>query len=138
MPLIKNFTKDATPSVIATGTNLHGELKSSGSVEVEGIVDGNMTASTLTIREAGSVKGDVEAKTFNIRGKFEGKAISEKINISDMAIVNGALEYKFLVVDYGANINCDLRRIPDDKPVSSQRVQQLEPKDRSLDAKAIQ
>jgi cytoskeletal protein CcmA (bactofilin family) len=127
MPLIKNFTKDTTPSLISSGTVFLGDVKSCSSMEVEGSIEGNITADTLTIREAGFIRGDVNSKTFNIKGNFEGRACSEKINISDMAVVNGTLEYKFLVVDYGANINCDLKRIPDEKAASRVQAPELKP-----------
>ncbi|MDR1494638.1 MAG: polymer-forming cytoskeletal protein [Rickettsiales bacterium] len=130
MSLIKSFTKDAVPSLVSGGTIFLGDVKNCSNMEVEGSIEGNVLADTLTIRETGSIKGDVKSKTFNIKGNFEGKAYSEKINISDTAVVNGALEYKFLVVDYGANINCDLKRTTDEKP-SSKVVQQLEPKNKS-------
>ena len=46
-----------------------------------------------------------------MKGTFNGNANVEKINISDSAVVSGLLEYNFLSADYGANINCELKRI---------------------------
>ncbi|MDR2777174.1 MAG: polymer-forming cytoskeletal protein [Rickettsiales bacterium] len=116
MPLIKSFTKDATPSLVSGGTIFLGDIKNCNNIEIEGYIEGSIESDTVTIRENGVIKGDIRSKVFNIKGTFEGKAYGDKINISDTAVVNGALEYKFLAVDYGANINCELKRISDDKP----------------------
>jgi cytoskeletal protein CcmA (bactofilin family) len=77
-------------------------------------------ADVVSIREDGRMDGNIKCGVFNIKGNFKGIACCEKINISDTAIVNGTLEYKFLAVDYGANINCELKRISDEKGTKPQ------------------
>jgi cytoskeletal protein CcmA (bactofilin family) len=120
MSLIKNFTKDVTPSLIAKGVVLMGDIKNGNYIEIEGIIEGNIIATVVTVREDGQISGNVKCSVFNIKGNFKGIASCEKINISDTAIINGTLEYKFLAVDYGANINCELKRISEEKNSKSQ------------------
>ena len=115
MSLIKNLAKDSNPSLIAGSVAIVGDIKNGDSIEIEGSIDGNIFANIVTIRETGRIKGNIKCSVFNIKGNFDGNAFCEKINISDTAVVNGVLEYKFLAVDYGANINCELKRITDDK-----------------------
>ena len=98
------------PSIISNNLIINGDLVSKGNVEIEGEIKGNITADLISIRETGKVNGDIKAKTINIKGCFNGKAIAEKINISEHAKLNGELEYVSLAVDYGANINCQLKR----------------------------
>ncbi|MDR0571756.1 MAG: polymer-forming cytoskeletal protein [Rickettsiales bacterium] len=105
----------ALPSLIAKDIFLEGKILNGGAFELEGKIKGNVEAETLTIRETGEIIGEVKCKIFNIKGVFSGSVVAEKINISDTAKVNGTLEYKFLSVDYGANINCQLKRIDDIK-----------------------
>lgn len=109
-----NFTKE-TISLISRSVKIEGEIKQGTNIEIEGEIKGNISnVENLTIRECGKVYGDVKCKVLNIKGVFSGKAIAEKINISDVAKVNGILEYKFLSADYGADINCELKRINGD------------------------
>ncbi|MDR1425554.1 MAG: polymer-forming cytoskeletal protein [Rickettsiales bacterium] len=126
MSLIKNLTRDTTPSLVSGGTVFFGDIKNCNNIEIEGHIEGNVASDVVTIRENGLLKGDVVAKVFNIKGTFEGKVYSEKINISDTAVILGVLEYKFLAVDYGANVNCELKRVASDK--AKQEPQKLEPK----------
>jgi cytoskeletal protein CcmA (bactofilin family) len=114
MSFIKNLTRDATPSLISAETEVVGDIKNANNLEIEGTIKGNLLADTITIRESGRVTGNIQCHVFNIRGNFNGIVNCEKINISDAAIVIGTLEYKFLAVDYGANINCELKRIPEE------------------------
>lgn len=122
MSLIKNSVKDNNPSLISKSVVIIGDIKNGDDIEIEGSIEGNIFANIVTIRENGKIKGNVKCSVFNIKGNFEGNAFSEKINISDTALINGILEYKFLAVDYGANINCELKRIVDEKSTQKQPV----------------
>jgi cytoskeletal protein CcmA (bactofilin family) len=115
MALNSLVTAKALPSLIAKDIFLEGKILNGGAFELEGKIKGNIEAETLTIRETGEIVGEVRCKVFNIKGIFNGNVIAEKINISDTAKVNGTLEYKFLSVDYGASINCQLKRTDDIK-----------------------
>lgn len=123
MALIKNSTKDTNPSLISGSVVIVGDINNGESIEIEGSVEGNIFANIVTIRESGRVKGNVKCSVFNIKGNFDGNAFSEKINMSDTAVVNGVLEYKFLAVDYGANINCELKRIADGRVPEGKNIQ---------------
>ena len=120
MSLIKSSSKDSNPSLIACSVIIVGDIKNGDNIEIEGSIDGNIFANIVTIRESGKIKGNIKCSVFNIKGNFDGNAFCEKINISDTAVVNGMLEYKFLAVDYGANINCELKRIVDEKNIQKQ------------------
>lgn len=106
MSLIKE-----NPSIISKNLSIVGDLKSNGTIEIEGEVKGNITTEVVSIRDSGKVNGDIKAKIINIKGIFDGKAYAEKINISENAKITGELEYQSLAVDYGASINCQLKRI---------------------------
>ena len=110
-------TKDV-PSVISKSVNIVGDITNGGNIEIEGNIEGNVTADTITIREGGIIKGNIKSKILNIKGSFNGNANSEKINISDTANINGLLEYNFLSADYGASINCELKRTTEQKATS--------------------
>ncbi|MBR2140838.1 MAG: polymer-forming cytoskeletal protein [Rickettsiales bacterium] len=99
------------PSVIAKGVVIKGNIENGQNIEIEGKIEGDITAKIVTIRENGVVNGNVKCEIFNISGTFDGNVNSDKINIADTSVVNGTLEYNFLSVDFGATINCELKRI---------------------------
>jgi cytoskeletal protein CcmA (bactofilin family) len=103
------------PSLVSKNVLIEGDVRNGGALELEGKIKGNIEADILTIRESGEIIGEVKCKVFNIKGTFSGNVSAEKINISDTAKVLGTLEYKFLSVDYGASVNCQLKRVEDSK-----------------------
>lgn len=105
-----SFIKE-NPSIISKDLELLGNLKSKGSIEIEGSIKGDIESDTVSVREDGKVNGNIRAKVINIKGLFNGIATCEKINISDTAKITGEINYMSLSADYGANINCQLKRI---------------------------
>jgi cytoskeletal protein CcmA (bactofilin family) len=115
MSLNSLITTKMVPSLISKGVSIEGNIHDGGILELEGKIKGNVEADTLTIRETGEIIGEIRCKVFNVKGTFNGTVIAEKINISDTAKILGNLEYKFLSADYGASINCQLKRTEDSK-----------------------
>ena len=105
-----HLTKE-NPSIISKSMNIVGNIQAeNGIVEIEGTVKGDINAHTITIREQGNVEGNLKTKVLNIKGTFVGKIISNKLNISDTAVIKGSAEYEFLSVDYGADMTCEFKR----------------------------
>jgi cytoskeletal protein CcmA (bactofilin family) len=115
MSLNNLITVKVLPSLVSKNVFIEGDVHNGGALELEGKIKGNIEADVLTIRESGEIIGEAKCKVFNIKGAFNGNVSAEKINISDTAKVLGTLEYKFLSVDYGAHINCQLKRVEDSK-----------------------
>lgn len=142
MALINSFKE--IPSLISKNVVITGDIKNAANIEIEGKIEGNIFADTITLREGGEITGNVKSKIFNIKGNFNGNSVAEKINISDTAVVNGMLEYSFLSVDYGANINCELKRVSEKGGKSSGGIgnlinlkQEIEKKGNKDDAKEV-
>lgn len=98
-------------SIISKDSYIKGELHSTGSLDVEGNIEGDIFGNIVTIREEGQVNGNITAKTLNLKGKFSGKIKSERINISAKADIKGILEYVSLCVEDGAKIEGELKKI---------------------------
>ena len=52
---------------------LEGDLRSSGSVDIAGLINGNVFVSEMTITETGSIRGQLEATKVEINGHVQGK-----------------------------------------------------------------
>jgi cytoskeletal protein CcmA (bactofilin family) len=93
------------PSIISKNLNIEGTLQSSGVIEIEGQINGNISINSIVIRESGIVNGDVTTRSINIRGNFNGNIKTKNINISSKAKINGNIEYQSLSVEDGASID---------------------------------
>ena len=60
-------------SLVGETLQLEGDLRSSGGMDVAGLVNGNIFVNEITITETGSVRGAVESVTAEINGHVAGK-----------------------------------------------------------------
>ena len=90
---------------------LEGDLRSSGSVDVAGLVNGNLYVSDVVITEAGSVRGSVEATNIEINGHVEGKITADIVVIGKNAVIKGDIFFKqTLRTEEGADIDGYIKR----------------------------
>ncbi|MFZ1271060.1 MAG: polymer-forming cytoskeletal protein, partial [Bacteroidales bacterium] len=61
-------------NLISQGTEITGDIKSTGDIRIDGILNGNMsTRGKVVIGPTGKVKGEVECKNSEVSGLIEGK-----------------------------------------------------------------
>ncbi len=90
---------------------LEGDLRTSGSIDIAGLINGNVFVSELTITESGSVRGTVEATTVEINGHLEGKISADTVIIGRTAVVKGDIFFKSsLKTEEGADIDGYIKR----------------------------
>ena len=76
-------------SHIGETMQLEGDLRTSGSIDVAGLINGNVFVSEMTITETGSVRGTVEATSIEINGHVEGKITADSIIVGKTAVIKG-------------------------------------------------
>ena len=59
-------------TIIGPETTLQGELNTTGTVRIDGTLEGNVNAGWVIIGEKGSIKGDVTSKGMVVGGKITG------------------------------------------------------------------
>jgi cytoskeletal protein CcmA (bactofilin family) len=101
----------ATPTILSKDLSIEGDINSSGTIEIEGKVYGNITGSSVILREGSYVNGAIFAKNLNIRGNFEGKIKANSLSISSKADVVGTVEYGSLSVEDGASIDGQFKKV---------------------------
>ena len=98
-------------SHIGETMQLEGDLRTSGSIDIAGLINGNVFVSELTITETGSVRGTVEATTIEINGHLEGKILADTIIVGRTAVVKGDIFFKnTLRTEEGADIDGYIKR----------------------------
>ena len=98
-------------SHIGETMQLEGDLRTSGSIDIAGLINGNVFVSELTITETGSVRGSVEATTIEINGHLEGKITADTVIVGRTAVVKGDIFFKnSLKTEEGADIDGYIKR----------------------------
>ncbi len=100
-----------TPTILARDLKIDGVLTSVGLIEIEGSVKGIINGNSVVLRENGFVEGTIIAEFLNIKGRFEGAIKAKNINISSKARISGEIEYESLVVEDGACIDGQFKRL---------------------------
>ena len=93
-----------------------GDLRSSGSLDVAGLVNGNIFVSEMIITEAGSVRGSIEAANIEINGHVEGKISADVVIVGKNAVIKGDIFFKnTLKTEEGADIDGYIKRVNNGK-----------------------
>ena len=113
---------------------LEGDLRTSGAIDVAGLINGNVFVSDLTIAETGSVRGTLEASTIEINGHVEGKIIADAIIVGKTAIIKGDIFFKeSLKTEEGADIDGYIKRVNNGKSNTEEDIAIEEIVDRADD-----
>ena len=103
-------------SHIGETMQLEGDLRSSGCVDIAGLVNGNIFVSDMTITETGSVRGLIESATIEINGHVEGKVSADLVIVGKNAVIKGDIFFKnALKTEEGADIDGYIKRINNGK-----------------------
>ena len=98
-------------SYVGETMQLEGDLRSSGSIDIAGLVNGNLYVSEMTIAETGSVRGTVEAGSIEVNGHVEGKIYADVVIVGKSAVIKGDIFFKnTLRTEEGADIDGYIKR----------------------------
>jgi len=98
-------------SYIAETMQLEGDLRTPGSLDVAGLVNGNLFVSEMTITESGSIRGSIEAATIEINGHVEGKISADSVIVGKTAVIKGDIFFRnSLRTEEGADIDGYIKR----------------------------
>jgi len=92
-------------SVLGADLRITGEITSSGTVEVQGEIDGNITANGLIIGHEGRVKGSISASSVEVKGQFSGKVACDSFTLRSTAVVKADITTSGIVIESGAQID---------------------------------
>ena len=102
---------------------LEGDLRTSGSIDVAGLINGNIFVSEMTVTETGSIRGSVEATSIEINGHVEGKISADVIIIGKTAVIKGDIFFNStLKTEEGADIEGYIKRVNNGKSNSEEDI----------------
>ena len=110
-------------SHIGETMQIEGDLRTSGSVDVAGLINGNIFVSEITVTETGSVRGSIEATSIEINGHVEGKIAADTVILGKTAVIKGDIFFKnTLKTEEGADIDGYIKRANNGKSNSEEDI----------------
>ena len=89
-------------SFVGAQSHFKGDIKSKGTLRIDGMVDGNLEADWVILGEKASMKGNVSARGVIVGGKIEGNvAAKEILEIKSKGKVTGDISAPKLTVSEG-------------------------------------
>ena len=127
-------------SQVGETMQLEGDLRSSGSIDIAGLVNGNIFVSEIIISETGSVRGLVEASNIEINGHVEGKISADAVIVGKSAVIKGDVFFKnTLKTEEGADIDGYIKRVNNGKANTEEdiAIEEIVEKERSDKPKVV-
>ncbi|HBM59964.1 polymer-forming cytoskeletal protein [Salipiger marinus] len=104
-------------SVLSSDLHITGNLKTTGDIQVEGTVEGDIRAHLLTVGETATIKGEVIADDVVVNGRIVGRVRGLKVRLTATARVEGDIIHKTIAIESGAHFEGSVQRADD--PLSS-------------------
>jgi len=110
-------TAKPPPSSLSSDLHIKGNIKTTGDVQIEGHVEGDIRAHLLTVGEGATVKGEVTADDVVVNGRVVGRLRGLKVRLTSSARVEGDIIHKTIAIESGAHFEGSVQRQED--PLSS-------------------
>lgn len=108
-----NAMSSTAPSILSADLAVTGTITSEGEVQLEGSVEGDIRASSITIGKKSVVKGEVIAEIVTIHGKVIGKVRGKQVQLAATARVEGDITHAQLSMENGAFFEGQCRHASD-------------------------
>jgi len=115
-------TERGTPSFIGPDLTIQGNLISTGEVQVDGEIEGDLHGTHVLIGEKARIQGAVNAEEVVVRGHVMGSVRGRKVMLQSTSHVEGDVHHQSLAIEQGAYFEGKSRR-SDDPLAGVQRPQ---------------
>jgi cytoskeletal protein CcmA (bactofilin family) len=98
------------PSLISADLTIIGNLISTGDLQIDGRIEGDVESQTLTVGETALVKGSLKATQVRVSGQMDGVIRGRHVELTRSARVKGDVVHDDLTIEAGAHIVGEIRR----------------------------
>ncbi len=109
----------AAASVLSSDLTVVGNLRTTGDIQVEGTVEGDIRAHLLTVGESATIRGEIVADDIVVNGRVVGRVRGLKVRLTATARVEGDIIHKTIAIESGAHFEGSVQR--QDDPLSNGR-----------------
>lgn len=100
-------------SILSSDLHIKGNIKTTGDIQIEGQVEGDIRAHLLTVGEGATVKGELVADDVVINGRIIGRVRGLKVRLTSTARVEGDIIHKTIAIESGAHFEGSVQRQDD-------------------------
>ena len=100
-------------SVLSSDLTVVGNLKTTGDIQVEGTVEGDIRAHLLTVGEGATIRGECIADDVVVNGRIVGRVRGLKVRLTSTARVEGDIIHKTIAIESGAHFEGSVQRQED-------------------------
>jgi len=113
----KRAGRSAAPSIISSDLVVNGTLTSTGDIQIDGRVEGDVQSAGLVIGDKAFIHGEVLAEDVTIRGRVQGSIRARKVLLCSTSHVEGNILHEAFAVETGAFFEGNCRH--HDNPLSA-------------------
>jgi cytoskeletal protein CcmA (bactofilin family) len=92
----------SAPSIISTDMVINGALNSTGDIQIDGRIEGDVRSIGLVIGEKAEIHGEIYAEDVTVRGKVVGRIRARKVLLAATSHVEGDILHEAFAVESGA------------------------------------
>jgi cytoskeletal protein CcmA (bactofilin family) len=100
-------------SVLSSDLTVVGNLRTTGDIQIEGVVEGDVRAHLLTVGETATIKGEIVADDIVVNGRVVGRVRGLKVRLTSTARVEGDIIHKTIAIESGAHFEGSVQRQED-------------------------
>src|SRR5882724_9959517 len=102
VPPAKRAARSSAPSIISADLIVTGTLTSTGDIQIDGRVEGDVHSAGLVIGDKAYINGEILAEEVTIRGRVEGSIRARKVLLCSTSHVEGNILHEAFAVETGA------------------------------------
>jgi cytoskeletal protein CcmA (bactofilin family) len=106
------------PSIVSANLRVTGDLESEGDIQIDGMVEGDVRSTTVTVGEHAVVSGSIEADTVHVAGTVKGQINGKMVELARSAKVTGDIVHESLSIEAGAFVQGLCRHVDNLKRTS--------------------
>lgn len=110
-----------SPSLLSSDLTIKGNISTSGDIQIEGTIEGDVRAHLLTVGESATIRGEVIADDVVVNGRVIGRVRGLKVRLTASAKVEGDIVHKTIAIESGAHFEGSVQRQEDPLNESNDR-----------------
>ena len=104
------FEASSSPSLLGKEIKILGKISSTGALQLDGVLEGEIKASKLVIEKSAKVVGSVTSEDLVIKGRIIGPVFGRKVRFGASARVEGDTFHETIAIEDGAYYEGSIRR----------------------------
>jgi cytoskeletal protein CcmA (bactofilin family) len=102
VPPAKRAARSSAPSIISADLVVNGTLTSTGDIQIDGRIEGDVHSAGLVIGDKAFIHGEVMAEEVTVRGRVQGSIRARKVLLCSTCHVEGNILHEAFAVETGA------------------------------------